>query len=55
MKKLLLVAAALASHSAFSQGVTSDKILLGQSVALTGPAVVVWRTTCCTFPTTKSA
>jgi ABC-type branched-subunit amino acid transport system substrate-binding protein len=38
MKKLLLVLAALASQSAFSQGVSSDKILLGQSVALTGPA-----------------
>src|SRR3954466_13987663 len=38
MKKLLLIVAALFSQSAFSQGVTSDKILLGQSVALTGPA-----------------
>jgi len=38
MKKLLLVVAALVSQPAFSQGVTSDRILLGQSVALTGPA-----------------
>ena len=38
MKRLLLIAAALWSQSALSQGVTSDKILLGQSVALTGPA-----------------
>jgi branched-chain amino acid transport system substrate-binding protein len=38
MKKLLLVIAALVSQSAFSQGVTPDKVLLGQSVALTGPA-----------------
>ena len=38
MKKLLLVFAALVSQSAFPQGVTADKILLGQSVALTGPA-----------------
>src|SRR6185503_1347938 len=38
MKKLLLVVAALVTQPAFSQGVTSDKILLGQSVALTGPA-----------------
>ena len=33
MKRLLLIAAALLSQSAFSQGVTSDKILLDQSVA----------------------
>jgi branched-chain amino acid transport system substrate-binding protein len=38
MKKLLLLAAALASQPAFPQGVTPDKVLLGQSVALTGPA-----------------
>ena len=38
MKKIILVAAALVSQPAFSQGVTPDKILLGQSVALTGPA-----------------
>jgi ABC-type branched-subunit amino acid transport system substrate-binding protein len=39
MKKLMFVAAALlAPHLASAQGVTSDRILLGQSVALTGPA-----------------
>ena len=38
MKKLLVIVAALVTQPAFSQGVTSDKILLGQSVALTGPA-----------------
>ena len=38
MKNLMLIVAALFSQSAWSQGVTSDKILLGQSVALTGPA-----------------
>jgi branched-chain amino acid transport system substrate-binding protein len=38
MKKLLLVVAALVSQSAFPQGVTAERILLGQSVALTGPA-----------------
>jgi ABC-type branched-subunit amino acid transport system substrate-binding protein len=38
MKKLLLVIAALVSQSAFPQGVTAERILLGQSVALTGPA-----------------
>lgn len=38
MKRLFLMIAALLSQAAFGQGVTSDKILLGQSVALTGPA-----------------
>ncbi|HEY7238342.1 MAG TPA: ABC transporter substrate-binding protein, partial [Burkholderiales bacterium] len=38
MKKLLLVVAALFSQSALSQGVSADRIVLGQSVALTGPA-----------------
>jgi ABC-type branched-subunit amino acid transport system substrate-binding protein len=38
MKKMLLVVAALLSQPAFSQGVTQDRIVLGQSVALTGPA-----------------
>jgi branched-chain amino acid transport system substrate-binding protein len=38
MKRLFLMIAALLSQTAFAQGVTSDKILLGQSVALTGPA-----------------
>jgi branched-chain amino acid transport system substrate-binding protein len=38
MRKLLFVAAALFAQSAFAQGLTPAKILLGQSVALTGPA-----------------
>jgi len=38
MKRLFLMIAALLSQAAFAQGVTNDKILLGQSVALTGPA-----------------
>ena len=38
MKKLLIIVAALFSQAAFAQGVSPDKILLGQSVALTGPA-----------------
>jgi ABC-type branched-subunit amino acid transport system substrate-binding protein len=38
MKTLGLAVAALLSQAAFSQGVTEDRIVLGQSVALTGPA-----------------
>jgi ABC-type branched-subunit amino acid transport system substrate-binding protein len=38
MKKLLLVVAALFSQSAFSQGVTPDKVILGQAAVFTGPA-----------------
>lgn len=38
MKKLLLVITALLSQAAFAQGFTHDKVVLGQSVALTGPA-----------------
>ena len=38
MKKLLFVVTALVAQSAFSQGVTQDKILLGQAAVFTGPA-----------------
>ena len=38
MKKLLFVAAALAAQSAFAQGVTADKVRLGQAAVFTGPA-----------------
>jgi ABC-type branched-subunit amino acid transport system substrate-binding protein len=38
MKKLLMIVAALVSQPAFSQGVTPDKILLGQAAVFTGPA-----------------
>lgn len=38
MKKLLLVIAALLSQAAHSQGVTHDRILLGQAAAFSGPA-----------------
>jgi branched-chain amino acid transport system substrate-binding protein len=36
--KLLLVAAALVAQPAFPQGVTPDKVLLGQAAVFTGPA-----------------
>jgi ABC-type branched-subunit amino acid transport system substrate-binding protein len=38
MKKLMLVVAALLSQSAFSQGVTPDKVILGQAAVFSGPA-----------------
>jgi ABC-type branched-subunit amino acid transport system substrate-binding protein len=38
LKKLILILAAGLSPAAFAQGVTADKVVLGQSVALTGPA-----------------
>ena len=41
MKKLVLIAAALASQAALAQtapGVTADKIRLGQAAVFTGPA-----------------
>jgi ABC-type branched-subunit amino acid transport system substrate-binding protein len=38
MKKLILVLAALLSPAAFAQGVTSDRILLGQAAVFSGPA-----------------
>ena len=38
MKKLMLIAAALLSQPAFSQGVTPDKIILGQAAVFSGPA-----------------
>lgn len=38
MKKFLLMLAVVVSHGAPAQGVTAERVLLGQSVALTGPA-----------------
>jgi ABC-type branched-subunit amino acid transport system substrate-binding protein len=38
MKKLILVLAALLSPAAFAQGVTNDRILLGQAAVFSGPA-----------------
>jgi branched-chain amino acid transport system substrate-binding protein len=38
MKKLLIVIAWLVSQAAFAQGVTHDKILLGQAAVFSGPA-----------------
>ncbi len=38
MKKLILVLAVLLSPAAFAQGVTNDRILLGQAAVFTGPA-----------------
>ena len=38
MKKLILVLAAVLSPAAFAQGVTNDRILLGQAAVFSGPA-----------------